>query len=62
MNTKVIMVLAMVVIMSGSAVALAGAYAASPSVPVVKTMGNYTFDYYSDGTIMNVSYSGADSG
>ncbi len=62
MNTKVIMVLAMVVIMSGGAVALAGAYAASPSAPVVETMGNYTFDYYSNGTIMNVSYSGADSG
>lgn len=61
MNSKMIMVLAMVVIMSGSAVALAGAYAATPPAPVVKNIGNYTFDYYGNGTITNVSYSGSDS-
>ncbi len=61
MNSKMIMVIAMVVIMSGSAVALAGAYATSPSAPVVKNIGNYTFDYFSNGTITNVSYSGSDS-
>ncbi len=61
MNSKMIMVIAMVVIMSGSAVALAGAYATSSPAPVMKNIGNYTFDYYSNGTITNVSYSGSDS-
>ena len=61
MNSKMIMVLAMVVIMSGSAVALAGAYATSPPAPTAKSIGNYSFDYYGNGTITNVSYSGSDS-
>ncbi len=61
MDNKLALAVTVAVLMAGSAFALAGAFAAAPSSPVQTSLGNYSFSYYSsNGTLVNVSYTGQD--
>lgn len=62
MDHKLVLAITVALLMTGSAMALAGAYASAPVSPISTSMGNYSFSYYSgNGTIVNLSYTGEDS-
>ncbi|MCL4342001.1 MAG: hypothetical protein M1431_07920 [Candidatus Thermoplasmatota archaeon] len=62
MDNKLVLAITVAVLMTGSAFALAGAFASAPQSPVHTSLGNYSFSYYGgNGTLTNVSYMGQDN-